>query len=337
MKKILKLFLALFWAITFTYNLTEAAGNEVNVYANPLEGWVSAAMKEFAKETGIKVNWIRLGSAETFDRIKAEASNPKADVWWGGTLDPHIQAKNDGLLEKYISVNDAKIPKQYRDSDGYWRGMYVGILGFTVNESLLKRLKLPVPETWKDLIQPKYRRLIAMPSPEASGTAYTIIAALIQIMGEDQAFDYLKKLHVNIFNYSKNGTEPIRMAGLGEVAIGINFAHDTIIFAKEGQPIKAIIPSDKTGYEVGGLSIIKGAPNLKNARKLVDWTLTAKAQALAAPNGSYQLPTNPETPVPVEAMPLSKIKVVEYDFEWTAQNRERLIKQWVAKVGKLPR
>lgn len=336
MKRLLFVLLALVMVIPFTC-LAGAEDNEVNVYANPLQEWIVVAMQEFTKDTGIKVNWVYMGSGETFARVKAEAANPKADVWWGGTLDPHIQAKDEGLLDKYVSPNDAKIPKEFKDPEGYWRGMYVGVVGFTVNTGLLKKLKLPVPHTWKDLIKPQYKKLISMSNPETSGTAFTIMATLIQIMGEDKAYDYLKKLHKNIFEYTKSGTGPIGLVGLGEAAIGINFVHDTINFAKKGQPVSPIVPSDKTGYEIGGLSILKGAPHLKNAQKLVDWTLTAKAQALAAPTGSYQLPTNPDAAVPPEAVPLSKIKVVQYDFKWTAANRDRLIKRWTTEVGIIPR
>lgn len=316
---------------------TAAAQNVLNVYVNPLEDWAAVAMAEFTKETGIQVNWVRLGSGETYARIKAEASNPRADVWWGGTLDPHIQAKNDGLLEQYFSPSAVDIDPQFVDPEGYWHGMYVGIVGFTVNKQVLDALGLPVPTTWAELTDPMYKDLIMMSSPETSGTAYTILASLIQLMGEDEAFEYLKKLHKNIPEYPKSGGAPISRTALGEVAIGINFIHDTIKFMKEGQPIIPVIPQDGTGYEVGGLSIIKGAPNLEGAKKLVDWTLTARAQELAAPTGSYQLPTNVNAQVPEEATPLSEVNVVDYDFIWAAAERDRLMDRWIKEVGSQPR
>lgn len=323
--------------LTFVVSGMAMAQGVLNVYVNPLEDWATVAMNEFTKETGIQVNWVRLGSGETYARIRAEAANPRADVWWGGTLDPHIQAKQDGFLEQYVSIYADQIDEQFVDPEGYWHGMYVGILGFSVNKQVLDMLDLPVPTTWAELVDPMYKDLVLMPSPETSGTAYTVLASLIQLMGEDEAFEYLKKLHKNIPEYPKSGGAPISRAALGEVAIGINFIHDTIKFMKEGQPIIPVIPTDGTGYEVGGLSIIKGAPNLEAAKKLVDWTLTARAQELAAPTGSYQLPTNVNAHVPEEAVPLSSVNVVDYDFVWAASERDRLMDRWVNEVGSLPR
>ncbi len=331
------LMLTTFLILSLAMSSVIAASGVLNVYVNPLEDWAVVAMAEFTKETGIQVNWVRLGSGETYARIRAEAANPRADIWWGGTLDPHIQAKLDGFIEPYVSVNADEIDVQFRDPEGYWHGMYVGIVGFSVNKQVLDVLGLPVPTTWAELVDPMYKDLVLMSSPETSGTAYTILASLIQLMGEEEAFDYLKQLHKNVPEYPKSGGAPISRAALGEVAIGINFIHDTIKFMKEGQPIIPVIPSDGTGYEVGGLSIIKGAPNLEGAKKLVDWTLTARAQELAAPTGSYQLPTNIHASVPEEAVPLSSVNVVDYDLIWAASERDRLMDRWVREVGSQPR
>ena len=110
--------------------------------------WADVAA--FEKETGIKVTAVRMSSGETLQRLKAEKEAPKASVWFGGPADGQIQAKADGLLEKYVSPNAAKIPDRFRDRDGFWTGVYVGYLGFASNSKLLKEKNLEPPKSWND-------------------------------------------------------------------------------------------------------------------------------------------------------------------------------------------
>lgn len=113
------------------------------MYWGALEDWMVKDIAAFEKETGIKVEAVRMSSGEVIGRIKAEKANPKASLWFGGPADGQIQAKADGLLEKYISPNAEKIPAQFKDPDGYWTGVYVGYLGFASNQQLLKKRAFP--------------------------------------------------------------------------------------------------------------------------------------------------------------------------------------------------
>lgn len=313
------------------------ASGTVTVYASPQEEWVKAAMAQFTKDTGIKVDYVAIGSGEAYTRIAAEKAAPKADVWWGGTVDPHIQAKQAGLTDKYCSPNAKDIPAQYKDPECLWTGMYVGFIGFTINPNLLKQKNLPTPKVWADLIKPEYKGLIAMSDPAQSGTAYVIMATLVQKMGEDAAFKYLAALHKNVTQYTKSGPGPITLVGQGEALIGINFAHDTIMFMKQGQPINYVIPEDFDGYEIGGVSLLKGGPNPAAGKALIDWTLTAKAMELAAAANSFQVPTNPNAAVPKESVKVSDVKAIEYKLDWAAENRKRLVTRWTNEVGSLPK
>ena len=54
--------------------------------------------------------------------------------------------------------------------------------------------------------------------PSSSGTAYVVLATLVQLMGEDQAFDYLKKLHLNVNQYTRSGAAPVQAPARGETA-----------------------------------------------------------------------------------------------------------------------
>jgi iron(III) transport system substrate-binding protein len=318
------------------------ADGELTLYCSPQIEWCEAMITAFQKETGITVAMTRKSSGETFAQIKAEASNPKGDVWWGGTGDPHLQAAEEGLTEEYKSPMLAELQdwavKQAEQSGYKTVGIYAGALGFGYNTELLAEKGLPEPKCWADLAKEEFKGEVQIANPNSSGTAYTALATFVQMMGEDAAFDYLKALHKNVNQYTKSGSAPIKAAALGETTVGIVFLHDAVTQIVEGAPIKAVAPCEGTGYEIGSMSIIKGARNLDNAKKWYDWALTAAAQGLAVQAQAYQVPSNTAAETPPEAPKFSEIKLIDYDFAkyGSSAERTRLLAKWDAEVSTLP-
>ena len=307
----------------------KGGSQKLTLYWGAMEDFMVADINAFQKETGIKVEGVRMSSGETIGRIKAEKANPKASLWFGGPADGQIQAKADGLLEKYVSPNAAKIPEQFKDKDGYWTGVYVGYLGFASNGKLLKEKGVEAPKSWADLLKPEFKGQIVTANPGSSGTAYTMLAALVQLKGEKEGLEYMKQLHKQIKNYQKSGTAPARLAGQGECMVGISFLHDAIKYREEG--MKDLIltsPMEGTGYEVGGVSLIKGGPDQDAAKKFIDWCLTAKAQEIGQTVGSYQFLTNPDAKPPKQAAELNGTKLINYNFEWAGAHRNELVEKW---------
>ena len=164
-------------------------------------------------------------------QLRAEAANPKGDIWWGGTGDPHLQAAEEGLTETYKSPKMAELQDwavQEGSSKGRTVGIYAGALGYGYNKDQLKK-NMPEPKCWSDLIKPEFKDEIQVANPNSSGTAYTMLATLVQLMGEDKAFDYLKALHKNVNQYTKSGAAPASAAATGESLVGITFQHDAVV------------------------------------------------------------------------------------------------------------
>jgi iron(III) transport system substrate-binding protein len=193
-----------------------------------------------------------------------------------------------------------------------------------------------MPQTWDDLAKPDYKGLIAIANPNTSGTAYTTLATILQLKGEEKGWEYLGRLHKNIAQYAKSGSAPGQLAGRGEVAIAVIFLHDVIMFDEEGFPLKPVAPADGTGYEIGGLSLIKGAPHMANAKKFIDWALMPDNQAIAKDFRSFQLQSNKNTPLPPVVIKygvdFEHVKTIKYDFLWASKNRERILKRWTDQI-----
>ena len=141
-------------------------------------------------------------------------------------------------------------------------GIYTGALGFGYNEKLLKAKGIPELKCWADLLNPKLKDEVQVADPHSSGTSYNMLATMVQIMGEDKAFDYLKALHKNVNQYTKSGAAPASAVSLGETTVGIVFMHDMIVEAVKNPDVKVVAPCEGTGYEIGSMSLIKGARNL---------------------------------------------------------------------------
>lgn len=322
---------------------TSFAQGRLTLYCSSDANWCQQAKTEFEKKTGIQVDMTRKSSGETYAQIKAEASNPRGDIWWGGTGDPHLQAAEEGLTQAYASPMRGQLHewanRQAVAAKVRTVGIYSGALGYGFNTELLKKQGLPEPKCWKDLLNPAYKGKIQVANPNSSGTAYTMLATLVQMMGEDEAFKFMKALNTNVNQYTKSGSAPIKAAGAGETVIGIVFAHDAVATADAGFPIKTVIPCEGTGYEIGSMSIIAGARNLENAKRFYDFALDADFQSKAQEVKSFQVPSNKAAKTSPKAPDLSKIKLIDYNFVkyGSSAERRRLLKKWDDEIGSLVR
>lgn len=159
------------------------AEGRLTVYCSATNELCEQEVQAFGKKYDVKVSFVRNGSGSTLAKIEAEKNNPQADVWYGGTLDPHSQAAEMGLLEPYQSPNLTQIIEKFRDpaklKGNYSSAVYMGILGYGVNLDRLKKLGIEkVPTTWEELLDPRLAGEIQIADPQSSGTAYTAIATL---------------------------------------------------------------------------------------------------------------------------------------------------------------
>lgn len=337
----MKRLIILFTVALLGLGASASAQERVNLLCSPDLAWCEALGPAFTAATGVDLEFIRVGSQDALARIRAEAANPIFDAWFGGTGDPHLVAAREGLTENYVPSSwDEIIPSLRSAVSDTYIPLYAGALGFSINEEVLQEEGLATPTSWQALTDPMYKGLIAMPDPNSSGTAYTIIATLVQIFGEDEAFEMLEAIHQNIAQYTNSGSAPGQLAGRGEVAIAVQFMHDGVKFAAQGFPLVTLAPDEGTGYEIGGLTLIKNAPNRDAAIKFIEWALTPEAQLIAAAEGdSYQIQSNQNTPVSELAPDLDSINLIDYDFDYfgTPEVRNALVERWTNEIFPIPR
>ncbi len=310
----------------------------LNILCAADDAWCAAMQKAYEQRSGTQTTMVRKSTGEILDQIRREKDAPTVDVWWGGTGDTHLQAASEKLLEAYASDRETELlpwaQNFFTMSGGQSAGIYAGALGFAYNSDLLKKEGLPVPSCWKDLIGESFQGRIMTGNPNSSGTAFTMLATLVQLFGEEEAFSYMKTLDRNISDYTSAGSAPVKAAAKGETVIGISFMHDAVTQKEAGAPLVIVAPCEGTGYEIGAVSIVRGTKNRDEARRFVDFALSPEGQATGAAAGQNQVPSNVRAKLPAGAPDLSLIKMVDYDFATfgTPEERRRLLGRFDTEI-----
>ncbi len=304
----------------------------VIVYSSVDEGNAKKLLDAFTADTGITAQFVHLSTGPALARLKAESANPQADVWMGAPSDNHIIAKSDGLTIPHTGGNFASLDPAFKDPEGYWRSFYMNPMAFAINKEILARMGAPMPRSWQDLLNPVYKGQIQMPTPQASGTAYNVVASLVKLMGEEGAYSYMKKLGPNIQTYTSSGTAPSKGVSVGQSLIGIQFTPAFFEFIDQGFPLEVVFPSEGVWFEAPGVSIVKGAKNLAAAQALVEWLSSPRGQSLLTEAKTYFYPIIPGVKLGAGMPAFESLKTINVDPIWAAGEKKRLVERWVNEV-----
>jgi iron(III) transport system substrate-binding protein len=311
------------------------ASTELNLLCTPQEEWCQGMKQEFEAKYKVTVNYVRLSAGEAVARLQAEKDNPQFDIWWGGPIDSFVQAKKEGLIQAYNSPNMANLLDQakFKDSENYWAGIYAGSLGFATNKTWLEQHPgTKAPESWDDLLKPEFKGQVMVAHPSTSGTSYTALATILQIRGEEEGWKYIKQYASQVSQFTKSGAAPAKFVGQGEGAVAIVFSHDTVNEIENNKaPLLLTFPKEGTGFEIGGMAIIKGAKHLDLAQKWFDWALTAEAQSLGPKYKAYQAPTVKD--VKLSHPELMQVKLINYDFQWAGAHKKEFIDKFTNEIA----
>ena len=284
-------------------------------------------IRTFEEDSGIQVRWVRLSAGEVLVRIRSERTNPQVALWFGGPSPEFIVAKREGLLAPYAPRIDFEPPPGTFDETHYWTGFYFGAIGFASNVEILERKGIPPPTSWADLLQPELKGEISLAYAYTSGTANTLLAAIVQMMGKEVGFDYVARLDRNVHHYNKSGSACVTQVGFGEVGVGIAFSHDIVKKGPaKGYPVVLSFPKEGTGFEIGAMALVKEGPNQVAAKRFMDWMLSVRAQNLM--QEWFRPPLNPKAEVAQEAVTADKVKLIQFDSIWAANHRQRLVERW---------
>lgn len=306
-------------------------GKTLNVVATS-DAYVPV-FEKFTQATGAKVEFLSMSSGEVLSRVKAEGDRPMADLWFGGGLDAFLQAKEDGLLESYISENASDVPDQYKDPEGFWYSKGITIVGLLVNHDVLDSLGLEAPTSWEDLTKPEYEGEIIMSNPAISGTNYAAVKGLLDLMGEEEGWAFLEKMNQNIPYYSKRGRDPQELTTAGEFAIGIIPADKSAKDLQEEHPVEVVFPQEGIPWVPEGVAIFKNSENTYVAKAFIDFMYTPEImKELAEIDGKDQAQIVKPN---VEGMDLGvpSERFIEEDLSTFGTMRKSILDRFTEMIG----
>lgn len=248
--------------------------------------------EDFTQSTGTPVTMVRMPTSEALSRLEHAGAVPEFDVWHGGPAEFYQRAAQEGLLAPYEPRDSQDIPTSLRDPGNRWTGVYASVLAMCSDPDRLAELGVPAPTTWQDLLDPRLQGLVSASSPRTSGTAYTLMFTQYQRLGPDASRDYLRSLYAQVQQFTRSGTAPARTVASGEAAVALVFAPYCTPGALGGEGLEVTLPSDGTGYEVGAVALVRGAPHADRARIYIDHAVSQAGQTACRKVGIEQLPTD---------------------------------------------
>jgi iron(III) transport system substrate-binding protein len=330
MKRFLVLMLVLVCAFSvFATGKTETTGaapkatDKLVVYSPNSEGLLKATMPAFEKMYNVKVEVISAGTGELFKRLQGEAASPYADVVFGGafaTFQTNLQ-----LFQPYTSVNDKKLIDLYRNTDGTITSYVLDGSCLLVNTKLIG--DIPV-RGYRDLLNPALKGKIVSANPTASSSAFAQLTNILNAIGKgnyesQEAWDFVKALFVNtvVIDSSSAVWKGVRD---GEYTVGLSYEDPDVQLVRDGANVKVVYMEEGVVYLPAGAAIVKGAPNLVNARRFIDFITSPDIQN-AYGTAVTNRPVMANVATPSYMTPIKDIKLIKEDMDYVAKHREALV------------
>ena len=289
--------------------------------ADPLNAGVNLFMEKYPN---VKVEVVAAGTGELCNRIAAETANPIADVLWGGGADSLAAFKE--YFEPYVCANDEFIGAAYKDPDGLWIGESPLPMVIFYNKDLIEKDGLTIPETWEDLTKPEWKGKIAYCLPSKSGSAYTQLCTMILGHGgKEDGWDFIKKLYDNLDGKIVDSSGKCHKM-VADFYVGLTLEKAAVQY-KDDPSVGFVYPKDGTSAVPDGVALVKGCPNEENAKLFIDFVTSKECQTEQSGNWGRR-PVRSDMEVGEGMAKLEDIPLVDYDFDWAANEKEAIIEHF---------
>ena len=316
-------------------------GEEITAYLATTPAIVEGFAKLLKQKTNIDLQYRFLSCGAINAKLKAEAPNFEADMGIFVCIPETFMAKKEKWLVSYDSPAWKKVPGQwglmrqetYADPDHMWYNTNVYGFCLVANKELLAQKGYKAPESWDDLLDPKWKDQIVMPSPLSSGTAFQMLYTFLTLYGlnagkgEEAGWKYMAALDKNIHHYTEHGGAPTELVGRGEFMLGITTDQNVLTIQQQGYPLLAKVPREGIGYEGIYAFILKGTKKLSTCQKVIDFLASDDFCKYMGEIGYVtRLPRYPSAlygDIPKY--------VPNVNHMWAIDNRGRLLDEWKNK------
>lgn len=304
---------------------SKKAENTLTIYTARSESLNNAVIPNFEKDTGIKVDIVVAGTGELVKRVESEINNPMGDILWAAD-ETMLSSKKD-LFEKYVSPEDEHMIPAFRNKTGYFSPAFADPTVFIVNKNIIGDIKI---EGFADLLNPELKGKISFGDPAASSSAFQSLAAMLYAMGNgdpmsDQAWDFVEKFIANLDGKIAGSSGQVHKGVAdGEYPVGLTWEDPVVQYINNGAPVNVVFPIEGAIFPGESVQIIKGAKNLENAQKFIDYVLSEKIQTLVGSELTVR-PLRDGVELADYMVPTEKIVLAKnYDEAWISENKDSI-------------
>lgn len=271
---------------------------------------IEKAFKQYYKEIkkkDISIEWLDQGGSS--DDLKYVESlfkkNPEStgiDVFFGGGLDPYLRLKEENLLVRWKAPDYIlkEIPPQCGgipnyDRDYTWYGIVLSSFGILCNKKVLEFIKAPVPETWSDLARPVFYGWVGASDPRHSGSMHMMFEIILQANGWEKGWKTILGILASTTSIPASASQAAKDTAIGQTAVSLCIDSYGLaqIEVNGAENMCFILPEKQTVINPDCAGILKGAPNLENAKIFMEFLLSDRCQRLwMYPKGTRGGPEN---------------------------------------------
>jgi len=303
----------------------QVASKKLVVYCPHPLVFIDPIVKKFEAATGIQTEVVAAGTGELLKRVEAESSNPLGDVMWGGTLSVLDPSKK--FFETYQSPEVASFVDEAKDRDGKITGFTLVPSVIMVNTKLIGNIKV---EGYQDLLNPALKGKIAFADPSKSSSSFEHVVNILYAMGKgdpEKGWGFVQELAKNLGGKLLSGSSAVyKGVADGEYTVGLTFEEGAATYVKSKAPVKIVYMSEGVISKADGTAIIKGAKNLENAKKFVDFVSSKETQSMIAAQLNRRS-VRKDVPPGEGLMPLPQIKLIQDNTEVVNKSK----RQWLEK------
>jgi iron(III) transport system substrate-binding protein len=314
-----------------------AAKRSVTIYVSTDRVFSEPILREYERRTGVKVDAVydteETKSTGLANRLLAEQGRPQADVFWSNEPVRTLVLKSRDVLAPYRSPSAEGIPSVLIDPDGYWTGFSARIRVVAYNTNLVKADE--APKSIFDLADPKWKGQVAIADPRFGSTSFHV-AALYALAGDEKMDEFFRRLKANGVRVVPGNSVVRDLVVSGKVKVGLTDTDDVNVALEDGKPVAMILP-DREGLGVpvmpNMVSLIASAPRPEEARKLIDYLLSADVERQLAQSEAVQIPLHAGVPGPKNLPAIDTFKPMTLDYAKAASRVEDVTKRLATILG----
>jgi iron(III) transport system substrate-binding protein len=309
----------------------------VTVYVSTDRVFSEPVLREYEKRSGVKINAVydteETKSTGLANRLLAEKARPQADVFWSNEPVRTLVLKSRDVLASYRSPSAEGIPAALIDPEGYWTGFSARMRVIAYNTKTVTSKE--APQSIFDLADPKWKGQVAMADPRFGSTSFHV-AALYALAGDEKMDDFFRRLKANGVRIVDGNSVVRDLVARGEVKAGLTDTDDVNVAIEDRQPIGMVLP-DKEGLGVpvmpNMVSLIANAPHPEEARKLIDYLLSADVERQLAQSEAVQIPLHAGVPGPKNIPAIDTFKPMTLDYAKAASRVEDVTNRLATILG----